>query len=399
MFRICKRLLAFSLAAVMLFTLNGCSFIDEQWDVLEAERNKTASSDAEIESTEEEATTTTEAAKEQNALEDFLNVDEYTLGARIDTPNGFYRVNFVDPGADGELASDASSDGEGIDEIDAILADDVTTEAGEDDIASDASNSEEADGAEGEATTEARTNDLAEPMTIESFMRSLPVKEDGAKTLYYTTSPKENQDAHCAVLNIPLDGRDLQQSASSMMRLYAEYFWTNKAYDDMKFPMVNGFTLDYDKWINGERATFSDSAIQWTPGSATGDSYDTLMDYLQFYFAYSNRTVLLTNSHEADINKVSVGDYLVNEDDGGLAMVVDVAEDVDGNRCFLLASGGTPGQDIEILLNDEHSNGDPWYYVSEIKDKIKTPEVSYSPDKLYHYNYSEASKDAKQAEE
>ena len=73
---------------------------------------------------------------------------------------------------------------------------------------------------------------------------------------------------------------------------------------------------------------------------------------------------------------------------------VDVAEDGKGDKCFLLAAGGNPGQDIEVLNNDAHKNGDPWYYLSEIKDEVKTPEFSFKSRSLYHLHSEDASGDA-----
>ncbi len=364
-----KRLIAFILALTVTFAFTGCSFIDEQWDVLKEERELVASAEAE-DTTTEVATTTTEAFKEQNELADFINADKDTLGGRIDTPNGYYRVNYV------------AEDNEGSD-----VADDEDVKASED-ASSDGSNDDSA------SKVAKRDNNLSEPVDIETFMRSLPVKEDGAKTMYYTTSPKENQDAHCAVLDLYLDGNNLQQFASSIMRLYAEYFWTNRDYGSMKFMMVNGFTLDFDKWANGERASFNNNAVQWTAGSEAADDYNALNEYLAMYFAYSDRNALLKSSDKKKIEDIAVGDYFINTDSGALAMVVDVAEDGKGDKCFLLAAGGNPGQDIEVLNNDAHKNGDPWYYLSEIKDEVKTPEFSFKSRSLYHLHSEDASGDA-----
>ncbi|MBQ4231642.1 MAG: hypothetical protein II699_00040 [Lachnospiraceae bacterium] len=373
MFKYYKRLAAFVLSIAVAFSFTGCSFIDEQWNVLKEERDLVASADAE-DATTEEATTTTEVFKEQNELADFINADKDTLGGRIDTPNGYHRVNYVEP-EDGEELEDATADTKEEPEVASDDAEGTSEEAAETKVAP-------------------RSNDLAAPLDIETFMRSLPVKEDGAKTMYYTTSPKENQDAHCAVLNLYLDGNNLQQFASSIMRLYAEYFWTNKDYANMKFMMVNGFTLDFDRWAKGERVTFNDNAAQWTAGSKVADDYDALNEYLAMYFAYSDRNVLLKSSDKIKIENVSVGDYFINTDSGALAMVVDVAENGEGDKCFLLAAGGNPGQDIEVLKNDAHENGDPWYYLSEIKDEVKTPEFTFKSRSLYHLHSEEASGDA-----
>ncbi|MBK8089321.1 MAG: hypothetical protein IPK31_16040 [Chitinophagaceae bacterium] len=55
-----------------------------------------------------------------------------------------------------------------------------------------------------------------------NFLRNQPLKQD--KTVYlYNGSPKYNQRAQYAVLNVSVGSRDLQQCADAVMRLRAEY--------------------------------------------------------------------------------------------------------------------------------------------------------------------------------
>lgn len=47
--------------------------------------------------------------------------------------------------------------------------------------------------------------------------------------------------------------KDLQQCADAVMRLRAEYFYDQKAYDKISFTLTNGFKVDYSEWIKGNR--------------------------------------------------------------------------------------------------------------------------------------------------
>lgn len=399
-----KRLLAFILCVCIGWTFCGCNIIEEQWEVVEKYRKETATTEA----PGKEKTTTTEALPEQNVLADFMNYDADTLGERIAVPNGYKRV-----GAEEEKASKKSSKktNKKAKKSDATTEEktgnserstteeetastkttgalSATTQAGAGTSTTEIGRTTGESATTNESTTEERKNTEGITYTIESFMRSLPVKKQDGKVLLYNGKEKENQESYAAIVNLPLDSKNLQQRASSVMRLYAEYYWMNKNYDNMKYHLNNGFEMDYGKWIDGYRITVNNNTASWYDYGSAGDNYETLLAYLEYYFCYSGMGSLLKESHEASISDISVGDYFIDEKKENAAIVVDVAEDEKGNRCFLLASGGSPGQDIEILKNPAHE--DPWYYVSEIKDTFSTPEFDLKGNSCYHLTTAES---------
>lgn len=71
---------------------------------------------------------------------------------------------------------------------------------------------------------EGYARNVAEEGSMLEFLRNYPVKEDKSPVLLYDESKKRNQDAHIAVLELPIENADLQQCADSVMRVYAEYF-------------------------------------------------------------------------------------------------------------------------------------------------------------------------------
>lgn len=419
-----KRLAAFLIAASMSVSLCGCNVIDEQWKVVEQYRlENTTTEDASL----TEATTTV-AAPEQYALADFIDEDETTLRGRIIVPNGYTRVNLsseeevleaqslekrianaTNDKASGAVSSDASKDAVSSDALavsgDAVSSGDasgVTSLASADGASTsetlttqNATQSDATSAAEQtteqvtteQVTTEQPDNTSGKTSTIEEFMRALPVKNADGQVLLYNGQAKEQQDSYVAVLNMALDSNNLQQRGSSMMRLYAEYYWSNQKYDCMQYHLTNGFLMDYDTWIKGYRITVSNNTASWYDYGQAGDNYPTLLAYLENYFCYSGMSSLLAESH-AVTDKVAVGDYFVDEQQEYAAMVVDVAENESGERCFLLAAGGSPGQDIEILKNPAHEN--PWYYESECSGTFSTPEFDLDGKTRYHLTTSES---------
>ena len=65
---------------------------------------------------------------------------------------------------------------------------------------------------------------------LTKFLREYSLKEDGSPVLLYDGSEKGNQSAHIAVMKLPLENKDLQQCADSIMRIYAEYYYHNQMF-------------------------------------------------------------------------------------------------------------------------------------------------------------------------
>ena len=389
-----KRVMLAALCVSSMVLLHGCSLIDEQWEIVEnyrLENSTTEEKKAEL--------TTTEPLKKQDVLEDFLNTEAMTLAERIDTPNGYKRVGEVTKNEDKDsikqetsqeenttekvLASTSlSTNTEATSQSSSFLgpemrttAMDASTQQGDYQATSEAA-------ATTEDVTSKRDNTSGATFTIEEFMRNLDVKTADSKVLLYNGEEKENQDSYVAILNLSLDERNLQQKASSVMRLYAEYYWTNRDYDNMKYHLNSGFEMDYATWIQGQRVKADKNSASWYEAEPAGDDYPTLLAYLETYFCYSGMSAMLSDSIQVTENKVCVGDYFIDDNMENAAMVIDVAEDANGNQCFLLATGGVPGQDIEILKNPAHE--DPWYYSEEIAGTFETPEFTLNGDSRWH---------------
>jgi len=77
--------------------------------------------------------------------------------------------------------------------------------------------------------------------SLAEFLRNYAMEPDQSPVLLYDGSKKRNQKAHVAVFDLPLEHEDLQQCADSVIRVYAEYFWSTKQYDRIAFHFTNGF--------------------------------------------------------------------------------------------------------------------------------------------------------------
>lgn len=222
----------------------------------------------------------------------------------------------------------------------------------------------------------------SEPYEITGFIRTLPLKDDGSQVLKYDGNSISNQDNHVAIFDMDIGDRDLQQCADSIMRIYGEYFWSLEEYDKIAFHLTNGFYMNYTKWRNGYRIVLDGNNVSWSKSASYDDSYETFIKYMNMVFAYAGTLSLTAESSPISLDELLPGDILLEGGSPGhCVMVVDMAYDEEGNRCYLLAQGYMPAQDFHILTNPLHPEN-PWYYEAEMNYPIETPSWTFDEGSL-----------------
>lgn len=230
-----------------------------------------------------------------------------------------------------------------------------------------------------------RTEEKAE--SLGEFIRNYGVKEDGAKVLLYDGTEKTNQNAQVAVFTLPIEERNLQQCADSVMRMYAEYFLATKQYDRMVFRYSDGFEAAYSKWIQGYKIKVTDGKATWVANEACNETYESFQEYMRMVFAYAGTYSMKSESIETKLSDIKIGDiFLKGGSPGHVVMVVDTCVDKDGNKAFLLAQGFMPAQEFHVLKNPLHED-DPWYYADEVVYPFVTPEYTFEEGSLRSLNY------------
>lgn len=232
----------------------------------------------------------------------------------------------------------------------------------------------------------ART-DTTDDENFTNFVRNYPVKEDGSPVLLYSGSQKGNQSAHVAVLELPIEAEDLQQCADSIMRIYAEYYYATGQYDKINFHFVNGFLAEYSKWREGYRVSFSGNDASWVQSAGFDDSYECFQKYMRIVFSYAGTLSMENESEQISLEEAQIGDvFLKGGSPGHVVMILDVCENEQGERAYLLAQGYMPAQEFHILKNPLHED-DPWYYEDEVTYPLLTPEYTFSEGSLKRLCY------------
>ena len=205
-----------------------------------------------------------------------------------------------------------------------------------------------------------------------AWLRGIPLKRD--RTVYlYNGQPKRNQDAQFAVLDISVGNADLQQCADAVMRLRAEFLYAGKEWKAIDFYTEQGIRLNYGQWIRQHPITRA--------------GFD---QYLTKVFTYCSTRTLEKQLTPKSLREIAAGDVLIKGGAPGHAMiVVDVAEDAQGRRVYLLAQSYMPAQDIHLVRNPTEPAISPWYRADlgqrtgeTAQMTIETPEWTFTTNQL-----------------
>lgn len=220
-----------------------------------------------------------------------------------------------------------------------------------------------------------------------SWLRTLPLMEGKPDVMLFNGEKKWNQSAHHAVVNIDIGKRDLQQCADAVMRLYAEYNYSLKNYEDIHFNYTSGHKVDFKRWANGVRPVISGNKVYFRQHRRKGYDYANFQAYMISIFNYAGTYSLDRELKKVDtISHIQPGDVFIKGGFPGHAVIVmDVAiYPATGERAFLLAQSYMPAQNIHILKNPNNPELGPWYIAKE--GELLTPEWRFAQGSLKRFS-------------
>ena len=204
-------------------------------------------------------------------------------------------------------------------------------------------------------------------------------------TLQWKIKPQTG--CSCGSIKMKLTDGNLQQCADSVIRLYAEYYYKQKKYDRIKFHLTNGFEVGFSKWSQGMRVKVDGNKTYWVHSEKADSSYKIFDSYLKFVFTYAGTLSMVQESKKISEKDIQPGDiFIYGGSPGHVEMVVDVCENKDGDKAFLLGQGYMPAQQFHILKNPADENA-PWYYVSKISYPFETAGVTFKKGTLMRPDY------------
>jgi Domain of unknown function (4846) len=219
------------------------------------------------------------------------------------------------------------------------------------------------------------------PHSFAAFLQNLPLQPAGSRVHYYNGIEKPNE-VYDAVIQMDIGRKNLQQCADAVIRLRAEYLFSEKAYDLIRFTLTNGFELPYTKWQDGFRVIVNGNTCYFKKTAVPSNDYASFRQYLDFIFSYAGTLSLSKSLQPKNMSNIDIGDvFIVGGSPGHAIIVVDMAENKAGKKIFLLAQSYMPAQEIQVLKNFSGSAESPWYSASA-NDKLITPEWTFLASQL-----------------
>lgn len=214
------------------------------------------------------------------------------------------------------------------------------------------------------------------PNSFAYYLRNLPIKPAGTPVRYYNGSVK-SKPVYQAVVDMPISNKDLQQCADAVMRLRGEYLFSTKQYDKISFNLTNGFKVEYTEWMKGNRVMVNGNQTYWKKTASPSNTYTDFKNYMEFVFMYAGSLSLSKELTAKSIQDMDIGDvFIVGGSPGHAVIVVDMAEDKNGQKVFMLSQSYMPAQETQILKNPADAGISPWYKL-DFGETLNTPEWTF----------------------
>lgn len=106
---------------------------------------------------------------------------------------------------------------------------------------------------------------------------------------------------------------------------------------------------------------------------------------MDIVFGYAGTLSLAQELKQQELKNIKPGDVFIRGGSPGHAViVVDVAQNKKGKKCFMLAQSYMPAQEIHILKNYNDENISPWYR-EDFGEILLTPEYIFNQTELKQF--------------
>lgn len=198
----------------------------------------------------------------------------------------------------------------------------------------------------------------AEEGSFEQYLRSYPLLPDNTKLPVFDGSVKDSPYT-AAVFDITVGDEGYQQCADSIIRLYSDYFYENGRYDRIDFQFSNGDDCNYERWRKGKRMLVLGDFSCEIPAALPDDSEQGYRNYLKEVMNYAGTLSMLKESRQISAADLQIGDIVIDETH--VVMVVDMAVNEKGEKCYLFGQSFIPAVCFHIVNNIDGGEATPWF--------------------------------------
>ena len=210
--------------------------------------------------------------------------------------------------------------------------------------------------------------------SLGAFIENFELEKYGAPILKFNGTPLNIQNLHEAIFNIDVGKEDLQQCADSVIRLYAEFLWKEKRFDEIQFQFTSGDIMSWKDFRKGIRPKINGNNVTFSKTAEEDTSYSNFRKYLNLVFTYSGTISLNKETIAVKDNKsLKTGDMIITPGSPGhVVFIAGVAKNSENQRVYLLGEGFMPAQSIHILSNPFDKRLSPWYSLDVSSPEIHT---------------------------
>jgi hypothetical protein len=222
--------------------------------------------------------------------------------------------------------------------------------------------------------------------TFQNYIQQYPLQEFGSKVINYDGTEYGYQSGHVGILKIPVPSNGLQQCADALIRIRAEYLWEQERKDEIGFTFTSGHYCSWSQYAEGYRPKINGSKVSFHKTASANASKENFYNYLNLIYMYAGTQSLFTELPKVnDVNAIEVGDMLIYPGSPGhVIMVVDKAENENGEKLFIFAQGNTPAQSVHILKNPNDAHLSPWYEI-ELGAYLEIPTYYFNEVKFMRF--------------
>jgi hypothetical protein len=214
------------------------------------------------------------------------------------------------------------------------------------------------------------------------WLRWLPLLPAGTPVRHFDGQLKTPQHVVAAVVNIDIGQKDLQQCADAVIRLRAEYLFSQDA-NKIHFHLTTGYDFWFSDYVAGRTFKVRGEDVTPAPKPAEAPTHAALARYLLPTFGYAGTLSLSRELRPVPLPQVQPGDVLIHGGAPGHAvLVVDVAENPTTHEKFmLLAQSYMPAQNIHLLRGAQGA----WFPVKAVDGVMSTPEWDFGATELARF--------------
>ncbi|MBD2767970.1 hypothetical protein IC235_08700 [Hymenobacter sp. BT664] len=215
------------------------------------------------------------------------------------------------------------------------------------------------------------------------WLRYLPLSPPGTLARTYSGALKKRSDVVAAVVNIDVGTRDLQQCADAVIRLRAEYGFSQNP-NQIHFHLTTGYDFWFSDYVAGRTFEVVGQTVTPARKPVEASTHAVLARYLLATFGYAGTLSLHRELRSVPLATVQPGDVLIHGGAPGHAvLVVDVAEHPTTHKKYmLLAQSYMPAQSIHVLRNVDEPQLGAWFAVNPTEEVVSTPEWDFQQNEL-----------------